>query len=494
MLTPQRTALLAGALLLGAPQLSAQLGQLIYESEGSYSYEYYGRDGKFLGDVNGDGYGDFTFQAERFKDALIVSGRDGSVLYRFADMEVFPVGDLNLDGCADFAVDRNVVAIHSGLDGSELYELSITDCPESVGIDDIDQDGFPDFAVGQPAFPSGPSSVNVYSGITGNLILQLNPGGDGTQFGRQLAAMGDLTGDGLPELAVGSAPDGVSRGRMEIFSLIDQRLLTTWKGTRTSSSYVGEYELESGDVNADGILDIAFKDGKVGGGYRFIVLSGADFSVLHDIPESTYADGTRYMAVGDINGDGFADIMASALSSSFFGNSACGAIWAYSGRTGEVMDRIEGRYRQDVLRVFGAGDINGDGFDDILAHANAGTSTQSTYTSAGAALVYSGGLNPLLTASNTDAGSRALFTVTAATPNGTVVLAYSLNGPGPYSTAFGLASLTPPLERIPLKADGTGVADYAVTLPPQAQGLQVWLQAADLSAALLTNPVDFVIG
>jgi hypothetical protein len=71
-----------------------------------------------------------------------------------------------------------------------------------------------------------------------------------------------------------------------------------------------------------------------------------------------------------------------------------------------------------------------------------------------------------------------------------VLFAYSLAGPGPTSTPFGSVDLTMPIKQLgSVTCDSQGRATKTQTLPPNASGLTVYLQAAEINGTTvrLTN-------
>ncbi len=87
-------------------------------------------------------------------------------------------------------------------------------------------------------------------------------------------------------------------------------------------------------------------------------------------------------------------------------------------------------------------------------------------------------------------GGTATLTVSGATAGGGVLIGYSLTGPGPTMTPFGLVDMSPPITSLPtLTANGSGVASMSTAVPGRASGYTVYSQAADLSTSALTNSV-----
>ena len=136
-------------------------------------------------------------------------------------------------------------------------------------------------------------------------------------------------------------------------------------------SFTGGVRTATGDVNGDGIADIITATG-VGGGPRIRVFSGVDGSLLQEFFafESTFRGGV-FVAAGDVDGDGRADIIA--------GTEVGGGprVTVFSGRTGAVLQNFFA-FDQDQrggVRV-AAGDFNGDGKAEIVATTGNGVPTR----------------------------------------------------------------------------------------------------------------------
>src|SRR5215831_16300965 len=139
-----------------------------------------------IGDVNGDGIGDLVVGAPGLDKVSIISGKDQSVVRTIGDP----------DGLAGYQFGFSVVA-----------------------VGDWDGDGVDDFAVGAPGapgvlplpcvLPPCPADpqwgrVFVISGATGTVIKKFVPPGESLQFGYAMTPLGDINGDGKPDLAVGA--------------------------------------------------------------------------------------------------------------------------------------------------------------------------------------------------------------------------------------------------------------------------------------------------
>lgn len=136
-------------------------------------------------------------------------------------------------------------------------------------------------------------------------------------------------------------------------------------------TFTGGVRTATGDVNGDGVADIITATG-VGGGPRIRVFSGVDGSLLQEFFafESTFRGGV-FVAAGDVDGDGRADIIA--------GTEVGGGprVTVFSGRTGAVLQNFFA-FDQDQrggVRV-AAGDFNGDGKAEIVATTGNGVPTR----------------------------------------------------------------------------------------------------------------------
>lgn len=99
-----------------------------------------------------------------------------------------------------------------------------------------------------------------------------------------------------------------------------------------------------------------------------------------------------------------------------------------------------------------------------------------------------------LVAATASAGQKSWLNVAGATPGGTVRLALSSTGAGPTQTPWGAAALTPPLTFFPPRtADLAGSAGWLWRVPAALAGKQLWLQAVDLNAGLLSNGIELTV-
>jgi len=176
-------------------------------------------------------------------------------------------------------------------------------------------------------------------------------------------AMGDITGDGTPETLVTLGPGGGPQLRVfdgETGLLIrDFWAFDSWSG--------GGAFVATGDVNKDGVSDIVVSQGW--GTPQIRVFSGADMTLMYDFSAgSSFGGSGARVAAGDVDGDGYADIFAAS------GQEVAPVIRVFSGATGAMVRQVTGFDANLPGGLFvAAGDVNGDGKADIIAGADEGT-------------------------------------------------------------------------------------------------------------------------
>ncbi|MDB4956113.1 MAG: hypothetical protein JWO36_3682 [Myxococcales bacterium] len=212
------------------------------------------------GDLDGDGLEDLWVGAPSNPSqghVYLLSGRDGHVLVTIGGTHgsdqfgwyVVPIGDLDGDGKNDVAIgapaatiggaERGAVTLASSATGLPIREI-IGDIPDHLfgqmlaPLDDVDGDGIADLVIAAPggkveAAP-GSSEVNIISGATGKRLHLLTGIEDGELYGRMLATIDDLDGDGFRDLAIGSPWWHGRDGRIEIRSSRSLALLAEVRG------------------------------------------------------------------------------------------------------------------------------------------------------------------------------------------------------------------------------------------------------------------------
>ena len=147
------------------------------------------------------------------------------LLNDFYGSSVCALGDVDGDGATDFAVGdigapgtTGGVVAYSGVDAGELYRLasatSVTGFGAAIAaLDDLNGDGIPDIAVSAPAgsLSVAPNAtIEFFSGATGAALPLVITGDKNAGFGASLAPIPDVDGDGKRDLAVGCPADSTA--------------------------------------------------------------------------------------------------------------------------------------------------------------------------------------------------------------------------------------------------------------------------------------------
>ncbi|MEL7473495.1 MAG: GC-type dockerin domain-anchored protein, partial [Planctomycetota bacterium] len=210
------------------------------------------------------------------------------------------------------------------------------------------------------------------------------------RLGKGMSGIADLDGDGLDDVLAAAPGEGATRaGRVHIRSGTDGALIDLVDpddlGDFPNAQEFGRFFLfDAGDLNLDGVHDLYICDmfddehGFTSG--RLYVVSGADRSLLFeregDIDNGWFSVGRP---IGDQNNDGRPDLLVSTLGSSD-GGFRTGRVQIYSGADGSLVREITSQrlspppFSLGYGECFGwdainAGDVNGDGVDDIFATA-----------------------------------------------------------------------------------------------------------------------------
>lgn len=362
------------------------------------------------GDVNNDGYDDIIvgsrgynryqgraylyFGGSVFDNVADVIMTGGDVNYNFGG-SVAAAGDVNNDGFDDVIVGSSLSKgsgrAHIYFGGNTMDNVAdVTMIGETSfgisvsGAGDVNNDGFDDVIIGANQYNNWQGRAYLFlGGVTMDNIVDVTMTGIASinDFGSTVSDAGDVNGDGYDDVIVGTNKTNGSAGYAYIYlggSIMDNIADVTLKGTGNRS---GCFVSNAGDVNNDGFDDVMTGDSYMNGDYTifraraYIYLGGTNMDSIPDVTMSSDNSSNFFNVcisyLGDINNDGFSDV---ALGNPGF-NKKQGRVYVYFG--GNNMDSIpDGVLTGEAIEnYFGIsisdlGDVNNDGFDDIIIGAH----------------------------------------------------------------------------------------------------------------------------
>ena len=361
-------------------------------------------------DVNGDGYSDVIIGAKNFGlgkgKAYVYYG--GASMNNISDISltgenagdnygycVTGGGDVNGDGYSDISAGANGFNTSAGrvyvytntMSGEDIIDLTATG--ESAGNNlgsslssagDVNGDGYPDLIVGASGYSSNKGRVYIYYGGNSmdNLADIIMTGQSaGSKFGVSVSGAGDVNGDGYSDVIVGASGFNSNTGKAYIYyggANMDTVSDVSMNGSAANNNF-GVSVAGAGDVNGDGYNDVIIgADGAYTNSGEITLYFGG--AVMDNIPDFSSGGTTNYKlghsvsSAGDINGDGYSDIIAGAYGY----NSSTGAAYIFYGGaifTGNVNVILLGEITNSNFgySVSSAGDVNGDGYSDVIIGA-----------------------------------------------------------------------------------------------------------------------------
>jgi hypothetical protein len=385
------------------------------------------------GDVNGDGYSDLIIGAYPYDNgqtdegtALIYHGGGtpgnetsgtlmvGSVASGRFGSVVADAGDINGDGFDDVLITapgidpaaagmtRIAYGSEDGVGSAHTVYATYAFGRTAAGAGDINGDGYADIIIGNPNYTNtgNGGEVRIYYGSpngpdASNYVTLTEPS-NGSLFGLAVSSATDLNGDHYADIVIGAPKYKVgneARGAAFVYYGASTGLITTPKilPGKSINASMGAAVAGLGDTNGDGFDDLIVgapttNTPAVEAGVAWVYYgsaSGVDNSTTFLKDDNAYVHfGASVAAAGDVNGDGFSDAVVGIPG---WGIAESGAIAVYHGQSAGLQEssrQFHYGLSSDTgfgTSVSGAGDVNGDGYSDLIVGSPAYYTMESQY-------------------------------------------------------------------------------------------------------------------
>ncbi len=396
----------------------------------------YGRSVSGAGDVNGDGYEDVIVGAPLFDNGQVDEGAAFLYYGSAAGLSASPgwnaqsnqvgaqfgfsvstAGDINNDGYDDVIIGApyfdNVeinegrvflyMGSSTGLNTTAIWTSESDEPGALYGYDvasagNINNDAFDDIIIGAPIYDyfdfgdpnQGGMIFSFYGSATGLSAMadwQHTEGDEETGYGISVSTARDVNSDGYDDVIVGANTwgwEGDGRAFLYYGSATGLGATFAWSDFGSyEAAFFGTSVSTAGDVNADGFSDVIISApnmaGLAGDGIVYLyygsetgISINPDWQIGTDQESADY--GQSISTAGDMNGDGYSDIIIGVPDYSH-GQTEEGVIYIFTGGPDGIpgttawvaeSNQINGNLGSSVAS---AGDVNGDGFDDVISGA-----------------------------------------------------------------------------------------------------------------------------
>jgi hypothetical protein len=396
---------------------------------GPTQFGQFGFSAASAGDVNGDGYSDLIVGAwqrnnetgasyvyhgsAKGADAIADASRESHQVNAQMGISVSSAGDVNGDGYGDVIVgaylydngqnDEGAAFVYHGSATGIAAFATLLECNiaganfgHSVSTaGDVNGDGYGDVVVGAYNYTNGQTNegaIFIYHGsasginTTAAALFDINQAF--ANFGVSVACAGDVDGDGYSDVIAGARLYDLGQndeGAVLVFhgSASGLGSVATFLQSNQADAYMGSSVSGAGDVNGDGFGDVIigapnFDNGEVDEGVAFVHYGGPlgvlSSGVMLEKNQANAFVGIAVSGAGDINGDGYGDVIVGAYQYDNGQNNEGAAFVHYGSATGIATtgtmlekDQADAQFGSAVTN---AGDVNGDGYADITIAAN----------------------------------------------------------------------------------------------------------------------------
>ncbi len=341
-------------------------------AESDQAESYFGRYVSSAGDVNGDGYSDVIVSAYYYDNGQTDEGRvfvyhgSSSGLSSSPDWVaesnqagprfgrcVSTAGDVNGDGYSDVIVgayrydngetdEGRVYVYHGGSSGLSSSPDWVAESNQSyayfgysVSAGDVNGDGYSDVIVGAYGYDNGETNegrVFVYhgspSGLSSSPSWTAESDKPGACFGVDVSTANDVNGDGYSDVIVGAyrySNGETNEGGAYVYHGSSSGLSASpsWTAEPDQADVYFGYSVSAGDVNGDGYSDVivgayGYDNGETDEGRVYVYHGGSSgLSISPDWTAESNQDNSGFggsvFSAGDVNGDGYSDVIVGAI-------------------------------------------------------------------------------------------------------------------------------------------------------------------------------------